>query len=378
MTTHVRGDSAPEFAELRALLEDNLDAGREVGVSVAVRLAGRPVADLWGGCADESHGRPWTEDTIVNVWSSTKMVTSLAVLMLVDRGQLDVDAPVARYWPEFAAAGKGNVLVRHVLSHTSGVSGWEQPFQTSDFYDLAGATARLAAQAPWWEPGTASGYHANNYGHLLGELVRRVTGASLTDFVRSEIAEPLSADFQIGLRAADQDRAAEVVPPPPPEFGEIDPQSIMIRTFTAPLFPAVEANSTAWRRAELGAVNGHGNARSLCTILSSLANGGVVGEHRLLRPETIDLIFNEQARGVDLVLGIPMRWGMGYALPEPASVRYIPDGRICFWGGYGGSMTIVDLDRALTISYVMNKMAPGIIGSERSAEYVSAIYKAIG
>ncbi len=379
MSLPVEGFCEPRFEALRSLLAENLDTGKELGLSVAVNVDGQVVADLWGGFADVARTRPWAEDTVVNTWSSTKMVTNLAALVLADRGELDVHAPVARYWPEFAANGKEGVLVRHVLSHTSGVAGWDQPMTLADMYDLEGSTARLAEQAPWWAPGTASGYHANDQGHLVGELVRRITGSSLTEFVRTQIAEPLGADFQIGLRPEDDDRAAELVPPPPHniDFAALDPESAAVKTLTSPIFPAEEANSIAWRRAELGAVNGHGNARALCRVLSPLALGGAADGHRLLDPATIELVFEEQAHGVDLVLGIPLRWGIGFGLPEPASLPYIPDGRVCFWGGYGGSMTVVDLDRRMTISYVMNQMSAGLIGSERSAEYVSAAYAAL-
>ena len=379
MSSPVEGFCERRFDGLRSLLDENVAAGKEVGVTVAVDIDGQQVADLWGGFADGARTRPWSENTVVNVWSSSKMVINLAALVLVDRGQLDVDAPVAAYWPEFAGNGKDGVLVRHVMAHTSGVSGWENPMTVQDLCDVDASTASLAGQAPWWEPGTASGYHANNQGHLIGELVRRVSGSSLTEFVRTELSEPLGADFQIGLRPEDDERAAEIVPPPPHDidFAALDPASVMLRTFANPVFPAEEVNSVRWRRAEIGAVNGHGNARALCRVLSTIALGGTVDGHRLLRPSTIDLVFEEQARGVDLVLGLPLRWGMGFGLPEPAVLPYIPEGRVCFWGGYGGSLTVIDADRRMTISYAMNKMAAGIIGSERSAEYVTAVYDAV-
>src|SRR3984885_8601 len=200
---------------VRAALARNLDSGEELGASLVLDIDGEIVVDLWGGFCDEARTVPWSEQTITNVWSSTKTVTSLAALMLVDRGELDVDQPVAKYWPEFAANGKQDVLVRHVLSHASGVSGLDQPAVVADLYDWELATSRMAAQAPWWEPGTASGSHALNYGHLVGELVRRVSGKPLKQFVAEEIAGPLGADFQIGAAESDWDRIADVVPPPP-------------------------------------------------------------------------------------------------------------------------------------------------------------------
>jgi CubicO group peptidase (beta-lactamase class C family) len=219
----LRGQLDARFEPLRDVLEDSLGSTADrrpptadCGLSLAVDVDGRTVVDVYGGFTDEARTRPWERDTIVNVWSTTKPVTSLAVLMLADRGLVDLDAPVARYWPEFAAQGKEGVLVRQLMGHTSGVAGWNTPFAFDGLYDLERSTAALAAQAPWWEPGTASGYHALSFGYLLGEVVRRVTGKSLTRFVDEEIAGPLGADFQIGARQADWGRCAEIIPPPLP------------------------------------------------------------------------------------------------------------------------------------------------------------------
>ncbi|HUL28146.1 MAG TPA: serine hydrolase domain-containing protein, partial [Streptosporangiaceae bacterium] len=342
-------------------------------------IDGDLVIDMWGGFRDEAKTTPWDERTITNVWSSTKTVTSLAALMLADRGELDVDAPVAAYWPEFAANGKQDVLVRHVMSHASGVSGLDQPAVVEDLYDWQKATSRMAAQAPWWEPGTASGYHALNYGHLVGELVRRISGKTLKQFVAEEITGPLGADFQIGAAESDWGRIANVVPPPPLpfDFEALGPDHPAVKTLTGPIVEAGEANTPGWRNADIGAANGHGNARSLARVMSVVARGGEVDGIRLLGPGTIDLIFREQLNGIDLVLGVPLRWGIGYGLPQRDVLPWIPDEQICFWGGWGGSMIIMDAGRRMTISYMMNKMAPGIIGSDRSAAYGQAIYDAV-
>jgi CubicO group peptidase (beta-lactamase class C family) len=376
---NIDGTCGERFAAVRHELAGFLDTGDELGASIVVDLDGEIAVDLWGGYRDEARTQPWLRDTITNVWSSTKTVTSLAALMLVDRGELDVDAPVGRYWPEFAAAGKQDVLVRHLLSHTSGVSGLDQPAVAEDLYDWEKSTARYAAQAPWWPPGSASGYHALNFGHLIGEVLRRITGASLKQFVAEEIAGPLGADFQIGAAERDWDRIADVVPPPPlpVDFAALGPDSVTVKTLTGPFIEATEANTPAWRRADIGAANGHGNARSVARILSVISRGGEVDGVRLLRPETVELIFREQASGIDLVLGAPLRFGMGYGLPEPATIPSIPDGKICFWGGWGGSVIIMDAGRRMTISYMMNNMGPGIIGSDRADRYVRAIYAAL-
>lgn len=374
----VHGTCASRFAGLRDALAAQLASGNELGASIVVDIRGEIVADLWGGYCDEARTKPWERDTITNVWSTTKTVTNLAALMLADRGLLDVHAPVATYWPEFGANGKDTIEVRHLLSHTSGVSGWDQPVTVENLYDWENATARLAAQAPWWEPGTASGYHALNQGHLVGEVIRRITGVPLKQFVAAEIAGPLGADFQIGAAEADWDRIAPVVPPPPLpiDMASMDPLSPAVRTLTGPLAEAGAANTPGWRRADIGAANGHGNARSVARILSALALGGQSGGVRLLGPRTIDLIFEQQSDGMDVVLGVPLRFGIGYGLPKLETIGYLPDERICFWGGWGGSLIAMDLGREMTISYMMNKMGPGVIGSDRSEVYVRAVYDA--
>ncbi len=374
------GSCDPRFDAVREAVQANVDSGEEIGASIVLDLDGEIAIDLWGGFCDEARTVPWTQDTITNVWSTTKTVTSLAALMLADRGQLDVDAPVATYWPEFAAAGKQDVLVRHLMSHTSGVSGLDQPASVEDLYDWNKSTARFAAQAPWWAPGTASGYHALNFGHLIGEVVRRISGKSLKQFVADEIAGPLGADFQIGAAESDWSRIANVTPPPPLPFDleALGMDSPVVKTFTGPVADANNANTPEWRRADIGAANGHANARSVARILSVISRGGEVDGVRLLSPETIELIFREQSDGIDLVLGVPLRFGIGYGLPKAETIPYIPDGKICFWGGWGGSVIIMDVGRKMTIAYMMNKMGAGIIGSERAEQYVRAIYAAIG
>jgi CubicO group peptidase (beta-lactamase class C family) len=374
----ISGHCDARFAAVREALAELLGNGEELGASIAVDVDGETVVDIWGGWRDEARAEPWTDDTIVCVWSMTKMVLNLAALMLVDRGALDPYAPVADYWPEFAANGKQDVAVRHLMSHTSGVSGWEAPFTFTDMYDFSRASARLAAQAPWWEPGTASGYHASTQSHLIGELVRRVTGTTFKRFVDDEIAGPLGADFQVGARERDWDRVATIVPPPPRDIdlAALDPDSPMFKTYTGPVSDALYANTPDWRRAELGATNGHGNARAVARILSVIARGGAVDGVRLLSPETIAVINDEQSHGVDLVLDVPLRFGIGYALPEDETLPYVPEGA-CYWGGWGGSLAIVDPERRMTFTYVMNKMGPGVIGSDRSARYFEALERSL-
>lgn len=376
------GHCDPRFAAVAAALAEEISSGGELGAAIAIDIDGELVVDMWGGYVDAAKTRQWNRDTIVNVFSSCKNITSLAALLLIDRGLLDPYAPVCRYWPEFAANGKQDVQVRHVLSHTSGVSGWELPFTIDDVYDWEKSTARLAAQAPWWQPGTASGYHVMNFGHLVGEIVRRITGLGLKEFVRQEIAGPLGADIQIGARPEDDSRIAELIPPPPLELPlDAMPEDHPMRKTFGMLAPdseaAMTAQSTAWRRADIGAANGHGNARSLVQALSAISLGGKAHGVEVLRPETVDLIFQEQTDGIDLVMCMPARWGIGFALPKPEAVPDIPLGRICYWGGWGGSMVVMDQDRRMTFSYVMNKMGQVTsAGSDRTQKYTRLIYDA--
>jgi CubicO group peptidase (beta-lactamase class C family) len=374
----VHGTCDDRFARVRDALATQLD-GEELGASIAVDVDGETVVDLWGGYRDEARTTPWTRDTIVNVWSTTKTITNLAMLTLVEKGQLDVHAPVAEYWPEFHANGKDDVRVRHLMSHTSGVAGWDPPFTVEDMYDWELATSRLAAQAPWWEPGTASGYHANNQGHLLGEVLRRVDGRPLKQYVAEELAVPLGADFQIGARPEDEGRISPVVPPPPLpiDLSTLDPASVVFRCFTGPVADAAQANTPEWRAADMGAVNGHSNARGVLDLMRVVSLGGEAGGVRLLSEKTIDLVFDVQADGIDLVLGVPFRIGIGFGLSPSGAIPYLPDGRVCFWGGWGGSMIVMDLDRRVTTSYMMNRMAPGIVGSPRAETYLNAVYSAL-
>jgi CubicO group peptidase (beta-lactamase class C family) len=381
MDNVVQGHWDARFDKVADALGQAISDGEEVGAAIAIDIGGETVVDMWGGHADAAKTKPWTADTIVNVWSSTKTVTALAGLMLIDRGLIEPTTRVATVWPEFGANGKEHVEFRHLLAHSSGVSGWDQPVAVEDLYDWDKSTAMLAAQAPWWEPGTASGYHALTHGHLIGEVLRRVTGKTLKAFVADEIAGPLGADFQIGADPKDSPRIAEIIPAPDP-FEGIPPMDQwteqMLKTFTGPAPDPTVANTDAWRAADIGAVNGHTNARALARILSAISLGGSVDGVRLLRPETIERIFEVQCDGPDLVLaGHRIRFGLGYGLPVLETISYIPDEKICFWGGWGGSWETMNPDRRTTIAYVMNRMGPGVEGSERTARYFTLLYDAL-
>jgi CubicO group peptidase (beta-lactamase class C family) len=377
-SSQVDGSADSRFEGLRERLHGFLESGEELGASIAVVEHGVAVVDLWGGFADAARNVPWRRDTVTNVFSITKTVTALAALILVDRGQLDLDARVADYWPEFAENGKGGITVKQLMSHTSGLSGWDPPFGLTDLYDVEIATSKLAAQAPWWEPGTASGYHLVSYGYLVGELVRRISGTSLSDFVRNEIAGPLGADFTIGLPRSEYGRASNVVPPPPADIdlSQLPAGHPALRTLAIGPLDATLSSTDAWRQAEIGSANGFGNARSVARIQSVVSNGGEVDGVRLLQPATIDRIFEVQSSGIDLVLLQPLTFGIGYGLPTPG-VPTLPEGRIAYWGGWGGSIVVSDVDRGLTFAYVMNRMAGAVVGSPRTEAYTAAFFAAI-
>lgn len=374
--TEIHGVCSDGFAPVRDAMAQNFDQGLDVGASVAVVLDGELVVDLWAGHADEAQTSPWERDTITNVWSTTKTMTALCALMLADHGELDLHAPVARYWPEFAAAGKGGIEVRHLLGHTSGLSGWQEPVTVDTLCDWEKATSLLAAQAPWWEPGSASGYHAISQGYLVGEVIRRVSGKTVGQFFVAELAGPLDLDFHIGLDPSHFGRVTNVIPPRPLPMGEVDPSSIMMRTLGNPLLDARMAWTDAWRRAEVPAANGHGNARSVATAQAVLACGGELRGRRFLSREGCEAVFEQQSSGTDLVLGIPVRFGMGYGLNSP-DAPLSPNERVCFWGGWGGSLIIVDLDACMTIAYVMNRMGQGTVGDARGAGVVAAAYASL-
>ena len=372
----IQGSFDERFQGVVDVLSSNLDAGKDVGASVSVVHDGQTVVDVWGGTIDDD-GTPWAEDTIINVWSTTKTMTALSALVLADRDELDLHAPVAKYWPEFAANGKEGVTTGHLMSHTAGLSGWQEPMAPEDLYDWEKATSLLAAQAPWWEPGTASGYHAITQGYLVGEVVRRVSGRSVGTFFAEEIAGPLGADFHIGTAAEHDHRVAKVIPPSTmPDASGVDPDSVLGKTFGNPPLDATKSWTEAWRRAEIPAAGGHGNARSVARVQSVLSHGGEVDGVRILSAEGCEAALEQMSQGVDLVLGVPLTLGMGYGINSP-DMPIAPNPRACFWGGWGGSIVINDLDARLTVSYVMNRMGEGTTGDDRGIGVALAAFMAV-
>ncbi|MER6052116.1 serine hydrolase domain-containing protein [Streptomyces sp. NPDC001793] len=389
----VNGRCAPGFEGVRTAFEGNFRAGREVGAAVAVMLDGEPVVDLWAGRADADGVRPWERDTLVNVYSTTKGMTALCAHLLVDRGELDLDAPVARYWPEFAREGKESLPVRWLLCHRAGLPAPREPLAEGRAYDWEYVCDALANTPPWWEPGTAQGYHATTFGYLVGEVVRRITGQSLGTFLRREITGPLGADLFVGTPAAEHPRCADMVGqldeelfdaryphlPNPPVRG-IAEHPLAPVTLALRYVPIGDVNSAAYRSAEIPAGNGHATARGLAAVYAALAGGRLVG------PATLEAMRRSQSRPdePDLTLGAfapagrgsAYRWGLGYMLNDRGQAG--PNRRAFGHGGAGGSYAFADPENGLAYAYTMNRFGGGTSGEDpRSRALVAAVYTAL-
>ena len=375
--TEIHGTCDERFEGVRTAFASNFSNLGDVGACVSATIDGETMVDLWGGTCSTDAGadQTWQHDTIINVWSSTKTMSFLVILMLADRGMLDLDAPVADVWPEFAANGKAAITTKHLLSHAAGLSGFERPTTSDELYDWDLICSRLTAQAPWWEPGTASGYHAVTQGYLLGEVARRVSGRTIGTFLADEVTGPLGADFHVGTAAEHDGRVAHVIPPTTGLGGDASPDSIAMRTFTTLQLDAAASHTIPWRRAEIPAAGGHGNARAIARVMSILANEGTLDGVTYLSSDMCNRIFEEQQNGTDLVLGIPLRLGLGFGLPSEQMP--LPNPRCCYWGGWGGSIVIVDMENRMSYSYVMNEMRDGTTGDLRGAGPLFALYGAL-
>ena len=378
----VQGTHHPAFEAVRSRFESNFESG-EVGASVSVWLGGECVVDLWGGHADAARTRAWRRDTIANVYSTTKGVTALCAHRLAEAGQLDLDAPVARYWPEFAAAGKAEVPVRWLLSHQVGLPAIRKDLPAEALFDWHAMCEALAAEEPWWEPGTRHGYHAMTFGHLVGEVIRRVDGRSVGAYFREELAAPLGLDFHIGLAESDHTRCAEMIPAAAPEGGSdvmkqlTEGDGMTARAFNNPPNRRNAVNSPEWRSAEIPAANGHGDARSLAKLYAALATTGELEDVHVLGRAARDAANTEQATGPDAVLmGLHTRFGLGYFMTGKM-IPFGPSPNAFGHPGAGGSIAFADPDTGLSFAYVMNQMQMGIAGDARGFSLIGAAYEGL-
>ncbi|MEW6269803.1 MAG: serine hydrolase domain-containing protein [Thermodesulfobacteriota bacterium] len=380
---HLQGFVAPGCEPVREEVVRNLAERGDVGAACCVYHRGVPVVDLWGGVADPATGRPWREDTLQLVFSCTKGVTAICVLLLAERGLLDLDAPVARYWPEFAAAGKDKIPVRWMLSHRAGLAAIDGSFTLEQALAWDPVVTALAAQAPAWEPGTRHGYHVRSYGWLLGELVRRVTGRSLGRFLADEVAAPLGLDLFIGLPASEEPRVSAIVPPDPPAGPMAEamerlfaPDTLAGRAMTGPsnLFPYDDRwNRRELHAAELPSSNGITTARALARLYA--ATIGQVDGVRLLREDTVARACEVQSDGPDAVLYLPTRFGLGFMLP-PALAPSAPPSAFGHPGA-GGSLAFADPASGIAFGYVMNRMRLDPGNDRRADALVAGVYRAL-
>ncbi|MFF3323183.1 serine hydrolase domain-containing protein [Streptomyces sp. NPDC002889] len=385
----VRGTVADGFEAVRDAFVRNFEQRGERGAAVAVYRDGRKVVDLWAGTRDVDGTEPWAVDTAQVVRSATKGVAAAVVLLLHQRGQIDLDAPVSTYWPEFKAAGKERVLVRQLLSHRAGLPVLDRPLAPAEAEDGTTGPAALAAQRPAWEPGTAHGYHAQTYGWLLGELVRRATGRTMGRWVAEEMARPLGLDFWIGLPPEDAHRVGRLGPvdePAPADGGGLrlrpkravaaaygDPASLTRRAFEA-IDPLPDENDPAYRAAELPASNGISTARALARFYASTI-GEVDGGPRLFAPATLALARTEESAGPDRVLVVPTRFGLGFMLHGPASPLLGPGS----FGhpGRGGSLGFADPESGVALGYATNGMRKGVTADPRAQALIRAVRSAL-
>ncbi|GAA1642815.1 serine hydrolase domain-containing protein [Nonomuraea maheshkhaliensis] len=385
----IDGDVAPGFEAVRAAFAANLDSGQDVGAAVSVYVHGREVVDLWGGIADPETGRPWERDTLQVVYSTTKAVTAACALLLAQRGELDLDAPVARYWPEFAAQGKERLPVRWLLTHQAGLPAVDRPITPAEAIAWEPMVRALAAQKPYWEPGTEHGYHGMTYGWLVGEVVRRVSGRSVGTFLAEEIAGPFGIDFWIGLPESEHHRVSRILTDEaafdpsaidldalPESMREIlavyaDPDSLTSRAMGV-VKPALDHNDPAEQAAELPATNGICTARGLARFYAALI--GEVDGRRILTPGSLAAAIEERAAGIDRILRVPVRIGTGFGLPAKDAYWYSPSA--FGFGGLGGSIGFADQESGIAFGYVMNRLREGV-PDDRAASLYRAVRVAV-
>ncbi|MFC0548505.1 serine hydrolase domain-containing protein [Kutzneria chonburiensis] len=355
------------YEQVADVFRQNFAHRDELGAAVAVVVDGRPVVDLWGGWTGPDRTTPWDRRTLTNVWSATKGLLAICALQLIESGDLEPDAPIARYWPEFAKAGKAHIPVRWLLSHRSGVTGLEQPITDADLLDWPKMIGLLAAQGPLFEPGGAIGHYSLSYGYLVGEVIRRITGLTVGEFLLANVARPLDADVHIGLSAGDLPRCSTTVEPDViPALPAVG--CAALAAFANPRLTAALANQAGWRVAEVPAANGHATAFGLATVYGCLADGS----GRLLQRPTIELGRSGQGPCADLIAGLGAEFGLGFML------GFGPSPRAFGHDGFGGCTGFADPERGVGFAYVTNRMGPGLRTDPRRAALVEAVYGCLG
>ncbi len=373
--TDIQGFAQPRFAPVRDAFTANFESGQELGARFTLVEAGETVVDLWAGFADRQRTKPFDDRTLTPLFSTTKAVAALLIARLVDQGKLWYDQPVAEVWPEFAAAGKAAITVEQVMSHQEGLSGFPDQMEPALWFDWDAICARLAAMAPLWPPGTASGYHPITFGYLAGEIFRRVDGRTMGTALRDDLAQPFGLDLWIGLPDAEHDRVADLQRPSGlPDFGELNDATKA--AFLTPWSSPAGRGQAEWRRMEIPSANGHATAPALARLMGALANEGWLDGEVVLSPALIAEASRERIRGQDLVLPFEMSWGAGFMRNAPVKV-WGPGEQSFGHSGWGGSCAFADPETKLAGAYVMNRQSTDLLGDQRPKRLIEAAYAAL-
>lgn len=386
MNTVVAGSCDPKFEPVREAFLENLD-GADLGAGVSVWLDGRQVVNLWGGYRDEARKRRWTEDTLVMVASVTKAFSAVCLLQLIEQGKVELEAPVATYWPEFAKAGKSKITIRHILTHQGGLPAISAPYTYEDYFAWDPITKLLEDQEPFWVPGEKHGYHPVLFGNLVGEVVRRVAKVSIGQYLQAHVCRPLGLDFFIGVPKSEFDRVAEVSFATPdvmsatPEFKALmeraaQPGSVAQLAFGNPPPPPDIAKADGLKSAEMPGSNGHGTAPALAKFFAALSQGGELDGVRILEPETVARATEEEVFGIDATIGATSRFGLGFMLRHDI-YPIGPNPKAFGHPGAGGNLGFADPAHKLGFGYVMNRGKPSMFGSPTAYNLVNALYSCL-
>ena len=369
----IAGVAAPRFAAVKDAFAANFEAGEELGARFTLVEAGEVVVDLWAGHADRARTKRFDDRTLTTIFSTTKAIAALLMARLVDQGKLGYGQTVASVWPEFAQAGKASITIEQMLSHQDGLSGFPDRMDPVDWFDWGLICTRLAAMAPIWPPGTASGYHPITFGYLAGEVFRRVDGRSMGRALREDLAEPFGLDLWIGLPQDEVYRVADLQRPTVlPDFGERN--AATRAAFLTPWSAAAGKSQAEWRSMEIPSTNGHATAHALARVMGALANDGWLDGEVILSPAMIAEAARQRIRGQDLVLPFEMSWGAGFMRNETVH-PWGPGDQTFGHSGWGGSCVFADPERKLGGAYVMNRQSSDLLGDCRPKRLIEAAYK---
>jgi len=377
-TPQIHGTCPDRFVAVRdafaANFTDAPEGLNEVGARFSVTIEGETVIDLWGGSADTAGEKPFTQTTLVPIFSSGKAVMALMIARLVEQGKLSYDDKVIDHWPEFGQNGKDHLTIGQLMSHQSGLPGFDEPVDPAIWYDPLAVVARLAAQKPMWEPGTASGYHPISIGLMAGEIFRRLDGRTMGTALREDFCEPFGLDLWIGTPASEHDRAAEMKRPSSlPNLGKLD--ELKMAAFVNKGAAPGGRGSAEWRAAEIPSANMHASGADLARILSIIANGGRLNGETFLSAETLGALSQERIHGPDKILPFTLSWAAGLMRNEGIDI-FGPNPDALGHCGWGGSLVWADAKAKVSGAYVMNRQSPHLLGDPRAVRLVNALYQA--